>query len=140
MRYGQKICPPGTAQNIYSTFYDGDYEFHECDYSPYSPGGFMSCNSCNEAANIISICISYQKKDIEDLLYYFGFEIMLFNKVNGDYYVCQTCKNKKSDGPLEMCPSCAKICHANHNLVKKNGEYICRCGESKIPYSCCHFH
>ena len=61
-------------------------------------------------------------------------------KVNGDYYVCQTCKNKKSDGPLEMCPSCAKICHANHDLVKKNGEYICRCGESKIPYSCCHFH
>ena len=61
-------------------------------------------------------------------------------KVNGDYFICETCTYKKSDVPLEMCPSCAKICHANHRLTKKNGEYVCLCGEGSVPKSCCHFH
>ena len=58
-------------------------------------------------------------------------------KVVGDYFICTSCTNKKTENDLTLCPGCAKICHFGHKLEQKHGEYKCSCGLGECS-SYCH--
>ena len=45
--------------------------------------------------------------------------------ISGTYYKCFDCFSSSSHA---ICPDCAKICHADHNLTTCSGSYFCDCG------------
>ena len=51
-------------------------------------------------------------------------------------YKCLTCKNDENSN-ITICPSCAKICHAGHQLEETSySSYYCDCGCGSLPVPC----
>ena len=95
---------------------------------------YFSCNAyfCDCGAGIIHKdhpCQICQQPGPNDQCTYFSSN---GKSTRGKYYICQTCSCS------QICPSCAESCHFGHDLDKKDGEYLCDCGQGHTR-NCCLF-